>query len=193
MGKNYRNFSKIRKNPKRPYQKERLDSELHLIGTYGLKNKREIWRVQYVLARIRKAAKTLLTLQLDDPRRIFEGEALMNRMRRIGVLSKDQNKLDYVLGLTTKQFLERRLQTIVFKTSNAKSIHQARTLIFEKKIALSNGNRRQIINIPSFIVRKDKESTVSKIEFPEYETRTKRRTKAKAKKEGGDEGEGGDE
>jgi small subunit ribosomal protein S9e len=181
MGKNYRNFSKIRKNPKRPYQKERLDSELHLIGTYGLKNKREIWRVQYVLARIRKAAKTLLTLQLDDPRRIFEGEALMSRMRRIGVLSKDQNKLDYVLGLTTKQFLERRLQTIVFKSKNAKSIHQARTLIFEKKIALNRGVNKQIINIPSYIVRKENESGISKLENPDYETRTKRRTKARAK------------
>ena len=134
MGKNYRNFSKIRKNPKRPYQKERLDSELHLIGTYGLKNKREIWRVQYVLARIRKAAKTLLTLQLDDPRRIFEGEALMSRMRRIGVLSKDQNKLDYVLGLTTKQFLERRLQTIVFKSKMLKVFIKLVHLYLKKKL-----------------------------------------------------------
>ena len=29
-------------NPKRPYEKERIDNELLLLGTYGLKNKREI-------------------------------------------------------------------------------------------------------------------------------------------------------
>merc|ERR1711976_859073 len=87
-----------------------------------------------ILARIRKAARDLLTLDESDPKRIFEGQALINRMLRIGVLSRDQLKLDYVLGLTTKQFLDRRLQTIVFQSNNAKSIHQARTLIHQKKI-----------------------------------------------------------
>ena len=62
MGKNYRNHSKTSVNPKVPFEKERLDSELLLIGKYGLKNKREVWRTQYLLARIRKAAREILTL-----------------------------------------------------------------------------------------------------------------------------------
>ena len=77
-----------------------------------MKNKKEVWRVQYVLTRIRKAARELLTLEENDPRRIFEGAALISRMMRIGVLNKDQGQLDYVLGLTTRQFLERRLQLL---------------------------------------------------------------------------------
>ena len=149
-----------------------------------MKNKREVWRVQYVLARIRKAARDLLTLEENDPKRIFEGEALINRMLRIGVLSKDQQKLDYVLGLTTKQFLDRRLQTIVFQSNNAKSVHQARSLIFEKKIAITKGNRRQVIDIPSFIVRKENESNIQKLWEERDKTRTKNRTaKRKADKE----------
>jgi hypothetical protein len=31
----------------------------------GLKNKRELWRVQYVLSNIRKAARDLLTLEAN--------------------------------------------------------------------------------------------------------------------------------
>lgn len=52
---------------------ERLDQELRLVGEYGLKNKREVWRVQYALAKIRSAARELLTLEEKDPRRIFQG------------------------------------------------------------------------------------------------------------------------
>ena len=133
MGKNYRNHSKTSVNPKVPFEKERLDSELLLVGKYGLKNKREVWRTQYLLARIRKAARELLTLEPTDPRRQFEGQALIDRMMRIGVLGKGEKQLDYVLSLTTQKFLDRRLQTIVHSNQFAKSIHQARTLIFQKK------------------------------------------------------------
>lgn len=101
---------------------------------YGLKNKKEIWRVQYILAKIRKAARELLILPEDDPRRLFEGEALVNRMMRLGVLKEDEKRLDYVLGLTVPQFLERRLSTKVFKAGSAKSTHQARVMIFQKHV-----------------------------------------------------------
>jgi len=80
-----------------------------IIGKFGLKNKREVWRVQLTLARIRKAARELLTLEPHDPRRLFEGEALIRRMVRFGLLQEDERKLDYVLGLTTHKMMERRL------------------------------------------------------------------------------------
>jgi small subunit ribosomal protein S9e len=40
MGKNYRNYSKTFKTPRRPFEKERIDQELQLVGKYGLKNKK---------------------------------------------------------------------------------------------------------------------------------------------------------
>lgn len=59
--------------PNRPFEKARLDQELKLIGEYGLRNKREVWRVKFTLAKIRKAARELLTLDEKDQKRLFEG------------------------------------------------------------------------------------------------------------------------
>ena len=94
--------SKTYKVPRRPYEKARLDAELKLTGQYGLRNKREIWRVNLALAKIRKAARTLLTLEEKDPRRLFQGNALIRRLIRAGVLDKSMNKLDYVLTSATE-------------------------------------------------------------------------------------------
>lgn len=65
--------SKTYVTPRRPYEKARLDQELKIIGEYGLRNKREVWRVKYTLAKIRKAARELLTLEEKDQRRLFNG------------------------------------------------------------------------------------------------------------------------
>lgn len=39
---------------------------------------------------------------LQDPKRLFEGNALLRRLFRIGVLDEDHMKLDYVLGLKAR-------------------------------------------------------------------------------------------
>jgi small subunit ribosomal protein S9e len=75
-----------------------------------------------------QAARKLLTLDPKDPRRMFEGDALLRRMVRYGLLGEEEKKLDYVLQLTTSKLLERRLQTLVFKSNKAKSIHMVRCL-----------------------------------------------------------------
>jgi len=80
-------------------------------------------------------------------RRLFEGPALIRRLQRIGVLEETQTKLDFVLGLKVQDFLERRLQTQVFKLGLARSIHHARVLIRQRHIRVG----KQVVDIPSFI------------------------------------------
>merc|ERR1711998_182421 len=143
------NFTKTSKPPRRPYEKERLDAELKLLGQFGLKNKREIWRVRLILSKTRATARNLLTKDEKDPKRIFEGQALMRRMIRYGILDEDKQRLDYLLNLKVENFLERRLQTLVYKRGLAKSIHHARVLIHQRHIRVG----RQIVNVPSFMVR----------------------------------------
>merc|ERR1711937_480867 len=114
--------------------------------------------VQLTLGKLRKAARDLLTLEETNPKRMGEGRALMNRMFKYGLLNKDkENGLDYVLGMTVQKFLERRLQTIVFRNKMARSVHEARAVIYQRHVAVDN----QLVNVPSFMVTVENENKVN--------------------------------
>ena len=93
-------------------------------------------------------------------------------------------KLDYVLALKVEDFLERRLQTCVYKLGLAKSIHHARVLIRQRHIRVG----KQIVNVPSFIVRLDSQKHIDfalTSPFGGGRPGRVRRKKAKAAEKGG--------
>ncbi|EAW09289.1 40S ribosomal protein uS4 [Aspergillus clavatus NRRL 1] len=183
-------YSKTYKVPRRPFESARLDSELKTVGEYGLRNKREVWRVQLTLSKIRRAARELLTLDEKDPKRLFEGNALIRRLVRIGVLDESRLKLDYVLALRIEDFLERRLQTCVYKLGLAKSIHHARVLIKQRHIRVG----KQIVNVPSFMVRLDSQKHIDfALTSPYGGGRPGRVQRKKAAAAAGGEGDEGEE
>ena len=165
---------------------------MKVLGEYGLRAKRELWRVQFVLSKLRNAARTLLTLDEKDPKRIFEGNAILRRCHRYGILADEQDDLNFVLALTPQAFLERRLQTLVFKLGLAKSVHHARVLIRQRHIRVG----KQIVNVPSFLVRLDSEKHIDfAITSPYGQGRPGRvaRKRAAAKAASGGGGDGGEE
>ena len=87
---------------------------------------------------------------------MFQGDALLRRMIRLGLLLESEKKLDYVLGLTLSQFMERRLQTLVAQRKLANSIHHSRVMIRQRHIAVG----KQMVNIPSFMVRVSSEQHI---------------------------------
>ena len=112
------------------------------------------------------------------------GEALIRRMVRIGLLKDSERKLDYVLGLTISQFMERRLQTLVVQRNLAQSVHHARVLILQRHIAVG----KQMVNVPSFVVRTSSENHIQYSATSVFKTGKNGRVKRK-KAGGGDGGE----
>jgi small subunit ribosomal protein S4 len=121
--------------PKRPFESERFETELQLLGTYALRNKKELWRHKTELSHYRRQARDLLALSVDE-RAQFEKE-LIQKLLRLGVISGDPD-LDDVLDLSIEDVLERRLQTIVFRKGLACSPHHARQLVTHGHIALDD-------------------------------------------------------
>jgi small subunit ribosomal protein S9e len=116
-----------------------------------------------------------------DTQRIFEGAALLRRLTRLGVLDEEHQKLDYVLSLTPSDFVDRRLQTQVCRKALAKSLHQSRSFIFQRHIAVGD----QLVNQPAFLVWKDSESAIKLADssvLSKDEPGRRRRIRAKAAK-----------
>jgi len=73
-------------------------------------------------------------------------------LKRYGLL-KDDAGLDDILSLEVNDFLERRLQTQVYKQGLANTIKQARQFIVHGHISV--GGRK--VTIPSYMVSKEEE------------------------------------
>ena len=142
-------------SPRNPWRSDQLSQELFLLGTYGLRNKKELWRAQTRLSNFRKQARQLLAASSDVRGR--EEPKLLTHLGRLGLIQSGQNTLDDVLSLTVENVLERRLQTLVWKRGLAKSPYQARQLISHGHIAL---NQRKM-TIPSYLVSPSEEGSMS--------------------------------
>ncbi|EMA52556.1 MULTISPECIES: 30S ribosomal protein S4 [Halococcus] len=121
--------TKAYETPNHPYQGERISEESNLVGRYGLKNKEELWRAQSELRGFRREARRLLgDAQGDVDAAEREGEPFLARLRRLGILDETDG-LDDVLSLEVTDVLERRLQTIVYRTGLANTVQQARQFV----------------------------------------------------------------
>lgn len=140
--------------PRFPWRTDVLQSELKLIGQYGLRNKRELWHHKTTLSRFRELARSLLGMPAEQRQRMEK--QLLDRLNRLGILAETA-VLDDVLDLAIEDLLERRLQTMVFSKGMAKSVYQARQLITHGHIAI-DGRR---VPSPSYIVLKDDEAKLA--------------------------------
>jgi small subunit ribosomal protein S4 len=117
---------KLFTTPKRPYDVANLEEELRLVGIYGLRNKRELWRKHTELSTYRRRARAMLSM--DPVERAEEQRALLSKLHKLGLVPEN-GTLENVLTLNVQTFLERRLQTMIYRKGMAKSLYQARQLI----------------------------------------------------------------
>lgn len=139
------------RGPRHPWRRDVLQQELELVGRYGLRNKRELWRAKYTIEKIRFQARRLLAAADEEQRR-----RLINKLVVMNLLTPGAT-LDDVLSLTVNDLLERRLQTVVYRKGLAKTIHQARQLIVHGHIAIGG----QVVSCPGYIVGRDEEDLIT--------------------------------
>ncbi len=138
--------------PRKLFDKTRIEEEKSLIKKYGLKNKKEIWKAETEINRIRGLAKNLIVASQEEQEKFF------NHLIHLGLIRQGAN-IDDVLALTKEKLLERRLQTIIVKKNLSKSIKEARQLIVHRKIKVSG----KVIDAPSYIVKADEENEINLI------------------------------
>ena len=130
---------KLYSRPKRPFNKERIEEENVIRKEYGLKNKREIWKAEAKIKLMREKAKKLISAPQEEQKK------LLNTIKKIGL---KVDSISDILSLDKRDYLNRRLQTIVLKRKLATTSKSARQLIVHKKIFVDG----KIVNIPSYVV-----------------------------------------
>ncbi len=148
-----RKTRKLFRRPRMIWTTDQLNAELYVMGSYGLRNKRELWKAQTEVARIRNQARALLALSSEA--RSEKEKRLLNFLNRLGLV-KEGATLDDILNLKVEDLLERRLQTIIMKKSGTKSPYQARQIVSHGHVSI--GNRK--VNIPGYLVRTDEEPQI---------------------------------
>ncbi|MDP3918969.1 MAG: 30S ribosomal protein S4 [Nanoarchaeota archaeon] len=131
--------------PSHPWQKARIDEEKILVVEYGLKNKKDLWRMISKLAKFKQQAKALIARK--DSQALKEKELFIIKLQKLNLVNENSS-LEDVLDLAVKDLLERRLQTILFRKGYARTIKQSRQMITHQHIMI-NGQK---MDVPSFLV-----------------------------------------
>jgi small subunit ribosomal protein S4 len=106
---------------------------------FGLKNKKELWKSEARVKSIKERAKKLISADEKNQKALFD------KLKKIGI---NVNSIADVLSLDRRDYLKRRLQSILVNKKKSSTVKGARQLITHKKV-LVNGN---VVNSPSYIV-----------------------------------------
>lgn len=143
--------------PSHMWQKLRLDEERPLKKEYALHNKIEIWKMGALIKNAAMQVKKLIAEQSEQADK--EKAFLLQKMKKLGLIKPDATVED-CLGITLKDVLERRLQTIVYRKNLAKSMKQARQFVVHGHIKID----KKTITSPSYIVTVNEEPQISFVE-----------------------------
>jgi len=139
--------SKKYSRPQKPFDKARIDEENVLKERYGLKNKKEIWKAEAAIGKIRNLAKQLITKSEE------EKKAFAERLQKKGF---NVNSIADALALKKEDWLKRRLQTIVVDKKLATTPKQSRQFVSHKHVSIGE----QVVNVPSYQVSLEEEPLV---------------------------------
>ncbi|MEK6903450.1 MAG: 30S ribosomal protein S4 [Nanoarchaeota archaeon] len=149
-----RKSKKKYETPNHPWERARIEEEKGIVKTFGFRRKKEIWKMQSQLRKIKQQAKDLIRRTDENAKK--QQEVLMNRLVKMGLFEKPV-ELEKILDLPSEAIFKRRLQTIVYEKGFAHSPKQARQFITHGHITINS----KVVNVPSYIVKKEEEEKIS--------------------------------
>lgn len=164
-----RKHKKKFETPLHPWIGPRIKKEAEIVKSFGLKNKKEVWKFETRLRNFKGQAKKLIAR--EDKQAEKEEKQLKESLSKLGLISND-SKMEDILGLDVNHLMERRLQTVIQKLGFAKTVKQARQFITHGHIFI--GGKK--MTSPSYVVSKQEESTIkfspiSKLNKPDHPER----------------------
>ena len=132
--------------PKKPFDIIILKSEGDLIKKYGLKSRREVWKADFQIGKIRNLAKMLITAPEKDKKEFLERQT-----KKGFTVSSIQD----VLGLNKEDFLKRRLESVV-AIKFGMTPRLARQLITHKHIKIGD----KMIKSPGHLTTVEEEANL---------------------------------
>jgi small subunit ribosomal protein S4 len=170
--------------PNHPWNKTRIEEESILVKEYGLKNKKEIWKMKSMMKNFSDQTKYLMAS--TGPQMDKEKQQLLAKLVKLGLIDATQN-LNNILGLGVRDILERRLQTQLYKKGLARSMKQARQFITHEHVIVGG----KVITSPSYLLTTQEEmalgfrnnSTLSDPEHVERQIISKTEAVKEAKEE----------
>lgn len=145
-----RKIRKIYARPRMLWNEALLASDKEIKREYNTKNKKEIWKMNAFLSNLKDQAKSI-TSRLGTARKeqaLREQEQLIAKVKRYGLVKKEEVTLSDLLNLTLRDVMDRRLQTLVTKKRLARTVSQARQFIVHGHVKVADKK----ITSPSFMV-----------------------------------------
>lgn len=140
--------------PHHPWERDRIEAERVIRRDYGVKNKKEIWKMNAVLSTFKDRTKKAAAL--TGQKAEVEKKQILEKLQALNLIRAGQ-ELDAVLGLTLKDIFERRLQTFVYRKGLARSVKQARQFIIHGHIKIADHK----MTVPSYLVKAQEEGAIS--------------------------------
>ncbi len=141
-------------SPGHPWQQARLEEERPLVKDYGLHNKNELWKMHSLARTMATQAKSIIARR-EDPQSQKQAQLLLNRLIRYNLV-KEGEPIETALAISSRDILERRLQTQLIRKNLARTMKQSRQLISHKHIKIGD----RVVTSPSYLVSAQEENQI---------------------------------
>lgn len=136
-----------------PWIRAEIEEKKTLCQEYGLRNRKELLIASSFLKKYKDIAKRLIADKTAQGE--IEKKQMQEKLQKLGLITATAS-LDDILGLQLKNLLDRRLQSLVFRKSLARTMSQARQFIVHRHILVGDKE----ITSPSCLITVEDENKI---------------------------------